>query len=121
MVEEPALTARIAGDDAVVVTVLDPPSLGELEARVIDVSSTRLRLLLRVPIPRDAYLVVKLKNYLLFGEVGQCCALSGANETGANATGACEVVVLIEESLCLVPFESGPATLLQMVAAEPVH
>jgi len=110
-VEEQTLTARIAGDDPVVVTVLDPPSLGELEARVVDVSSTRLRLLLRVQIPRDAYLLVKLKNYLLFGEVGQCCASSGAYEVG----------VLIEESLCLVPLEVRPATLLEMVAEARVH
>jgi hypothetical protein len=110
-VEEQTLTARIAGDDLVAVTVLDPSSPGELEARVIDVSRTRLRLLLRVQIPRDAYLLVKLKNYLLFGEVGHCCRSSGAYE----------VDVLIEDSLCLTPLEARPATLMEMVVGERVH
>jgi hypothetical protein len=110
-VEEQILSARIAGDDPVLVTVLDPPSLGELEARVIEVSRTRLRLLLRVQIPRDAYLLVKLKNYLLFGEVGRCCRSSGAYE----------VDVLIEESLCLIPLDACPATLMEMVGEARVH
>jgi hypothetical protein len=107
-VEEQTLTARIAGDDPVVVTVLDPSALGDLEARVVDVSSTCLYLLLRLQIPRDAYVLVKLKNYLLFGEVGHC---------RRSTSGAYEVGVVIEESLCLIPLEGRPATLREMVGA----
>jgi len=104
-VEERSLTARICADDLVLVTVLDPPGLGDVEARVVDVSSACLHLLLGVDIPRDAYLLIKLKNYLLFGEVGQCCRSSGSYEVG----------VVIEESLCLVPLEARPSTLVEMV------
>lgn len=88
------------------VTVLDPPVQGDVEATVVNVSHTCLRLHLGVRIPRDAYLMVKLKDFLLFGEVGAC----------SPSSGAFEISVLVEESLCLA-LEPHPATLMEMVGA----
>jgi hypothetical protein len=109
-VEQQTPIDLIASNDAVVVKLLDPPSAGEIEARVIDVCRMHLRLLSRAQIPRDAYLVVKMKNYMLFGEVGYCCPSDGAYDVG----------LLIQESLCLRPLESRPATLVEIVNQERV-
>jgi hypothetical protein len=108
-VEEQPINARFAGDDSVMVTVLDPPVQGDVEAAVVNVSHTCLRLHLGVRIPRDAYLLVKLKDFLLFGEVGSC----------SPSSGAFEISVLVEESLCLGSLEPHPVTLMEIVGAAP--
>ena len=101
---------QIAETSLVSVTVLDPPSKAKIEATVVGASPTRLRVLLSAPLPRDAYLVVNLKNHLLFGEVVYCCP----------RTGAYEAALLIQESHCLSDLDSPPAALTEILEREKI-
>ncbi|HLX41874.1 MAG TPA: hypothetical protein VKR43_00495 [Bryobacteraceae bacterium] len=107
-----AQTANVRTADAslVSVTVLEPPSKGNIEAAVVGASQTRLRVRLSAPLPRDAYLVVNLKNHMLFGEVVYCCASSGAYEAG----------LLIQESHCLGDLGNPPTTLTEILEREKI-
>jgi hypothetical protein len=104
-VKELIPNTSLVGRLPVIVKVLDPPSLDETEASVVDVFRKRLRLLVRCSIPRDAYVQVKLENWLLFGEVAFCVATDGVYDVG----------VLIDDSLCLLPSQNRAATLIEMV------
>jgi hypothetical protein len=101
---------RIADASPVSVTVLDPPSRVKLDATVVGASDMCLRMVLEAPLPRDAYLVVNLKNHMLFGEVVYCSPSSGTYEVG----------LLIQESHCLSDLGSVPATLTEILEQERI-
>jgi len=109
-VDAQTANGRSADARLVSVTVLEPPSKGNIEAAVVGASQTRLRVRLSAPLPRDAYLVVNLKNHMLFGEVVYCCASAGAYEAG----------LLIQESHCLADLGNPPATLTEILDREKI-
>jgi hypothetical protein len=104
-------TVRIADAGPASVTLLDPPSPAKLEATITGVLRSQLRIRLTTPLPRDAYLLVNLKNHLLFGEVVYC-------EPSGDAY---EVALLIEESHCLSPLENPPSTLSEILGQEQIQ
>ena len=101
---------RISETSAVSVSVLDPPSEAKLTATVLGASHTQLRVVLNVPLARDAYLVVNLKNHMLFGEVVYCFPCSDAYEVG----------LLIQEAHCLSDLGNAPATLTGILEQEKI-
>jgi hypothetical protein len=102
--------AELADASRVSVTMLEPPSNADIDATVVGASKTHLRVILSAPLPRDTYLVVNLKNYLLFGEVVYCSPSSGAYEAG----------LLIQESHCLSDLGNPPTTLTEILDREKI-
>jgi hypothetical protein len=105
--EEQTSEDQIPRGIPVFLEVSEPRSEGELEAWIVDVSKTKLRVFLRSPLPGDAFVLVKLKNHLLFGEVDYCQAEGETFDVG----------LLIVESLCLLTSENPPNSLIDIVAS----
>jgi hypothetical protein len=111
---EEGISSQFACSIPVIVEVLDSHPSVAIEGRAVEVSNTRLQVLLEFEFPFDAAVLVNLGNYLLFGKVVDCNVLMGAYV----APGTYAVNLLIEQFLCLRPVKDSLRTLRDIVASD---